>query len=165
MATNRRFMRCEPEAVFRALGDGWLYPAWVVGAARMREVTQSWPAPGGTLHHSVGTWPFLLNGTTTMLEWLPNRRSVMRARGWPIGEARVTVEVEPGRGGCMVSIHETPERGPGAMIPSFLSAPLLRWRNNETLRRLSYLAESDSLGRRDSVAEQPPGIKPPATEG
>jgi len=166
MATNRRLMRCAPEAVFRALSDGWLYPSWVVGAARMREVDTAWPASRSTLHHSVGTWPFLLNGTTTMLEWHPNRRAVMQARGWPIGEARVVVEVEAGHSGCLVSIHETPVHGPGAALPSFITGPLLRWRNSETLRRLSYLAESDSLGPRNmgpgSYGDATAQVKPPA---
>ena len=27
-----------PSAVWAVLADGWLYPVWVVGAARMREV-------------------------------------------------------------------------------------------------------------------------------
>lgn len=165
MVTNRRLMRCTPEAVFHALSDGWLYPAWVVGAARMRDVDATWPAAGAALHHSVGTWPFLLNGTTSMLEWRPNRRAVMQARGWPIGEARVIIEIEPANPGCLVTIHETPARGIGAAIPSFLTAPLLRWRNNETLRRLSYLAESDSLGRQNTVADTTPGVKPHDPEG
>ncbi|WP_336646614.1 SRPBCC family protein [Microbacterium sp. USHLN186] len=154
MATNRRYLRCAPEAVFRVLGDGWLYPAWVVAAARMREVDASWPAPDATLSHSVGTWPFLLNGTTDSVEWAPPHRAVMQAKGWPIGEARVVVEVEPAPGGCLVSIHETPVRGIGAAIPAFLTAPVIRWRNSETLRRLSYLAESDSLGSRGGHPER-----------
>lgn len=144
MATNRRRMRCTPEAVFRVLADGWLYPAWVVGASRMRDVEDGWPRPPVTLHHSVGTWPFLLNGTTSMTEWDPPRRAVMQARGWPIGEARVTVEAEPTGDGCVVTIEEHPEKGPGALLPRFLTAPMLRWRNNETLRRLSYLAQGGS---------------------
>ena len=85
MSKNRRFMRCAPEAVFEVLGNGWLYPAWVVGAARMRDVDAAWPAPHAKLAHSVGTWPFLLNGNTSMLEWRPPRRAVMQARGWPLG--------------------------------------------------------------------------------
>ena len=28
--------------VWAVLSDGWLYPCWVVGAARMREVESSW---------------------------------------------------------------------------------------------------------------------------
>ena len=80
----------------------------------------------------------------------------MQARGWPIGEAQVTVEVDKTHSGCLVSIHETPVRGPGAALPAFLTGPMLRWRNSETLRRLSYLAESDSLGPRVSTAVAAP---------
>ena len=101
-----------------------------------------------------------------MLEWHPNRRAVMQARGWPIGEARVVVEVEAGHSGCLVSIHETPVHGPGDALPSFITGPLLRWRNSETLRRLSYLAESDSLGPRNmgpgSYGDATAQVKPPA---
>ncbi|HTN54703.1 MAG TPA: SRPBCC family protein [Microbacterium sp.] len=144
MATNRRFMRCTPEAVFTVLGNGWLYPAWVVGAARMRDVDAAWPAPASTLEHSVGTWPFLLNGDTSMLEWRPPRRAVMQARGWPLGEAKVILDVERRDGGCEVRIREWAVKGAGAALPRFLTDPLLRWRNNETLRRLSYLSEGQS---------------------
>lgn len=31
-------------AVWDVLADGWLYPLWVVGAARMRDVDHGWPA-------------------------------------------------------------------------------------------------------------------------
>lgn len=144
MAKNQRFMRCAPEAVFEVLGNGWLYPAWVVGAARMRDVSAGWPAPESTLDHSVGTWPFLLNGDTSMLEWRPPRRAVMQARGWPLGEAKVILDVEPRDGGCEVRIREWAVKGAGAALPRFLTDPVLRWRNNETLRRLSYLSEGQS---------------------
>jgi hypothetical protein len=144
MATNRRFMRCAPEAVFEALGNGWLYPAWVVGAARMRDVDVAWPAEGARLQHSVGTWPFLLNGNTSMLEWRPPRRAVMQARGWPLGEAKVIIDVERLGSGCRVTIREGAVKGVGAALPRFVIDPLLRARNNETLRRLSYLSEGAS---------------------
>lgn len=144
MAKNRRFMRCAPEAVFEVLGNGWLYPAWVVGAARMRDVDTAWPAPQAKLDHSVGTWPFLLNGDTSMLEWRPPRRAVMQARGWPLGEAKVIIDVERQGDGCRVTIREWAVKGVGAALPRFLTDPVLRWRNNETLRRLSYLSEGET---------------------
>ena len=57
-------MTVSPEKVWEVLADGWLYPVWVVGASRMREVDDHWPAEGAKLHHSVGTWPALLDDTT-----------------------------------------------------------------------------------------------------
>jgi hypothetical protein len=141
MAENRQRMACDRESVFRVLADGWLYPVWVVGASRMREVAESWPAPGAKLHHSFGVWPVLIDDSTSVLEWDPPRRAVLQARGWPIGEARVTIEAATREDGCEVRIIERPASGPATLIPRFLIDPVLRWRNNETLRRLAYVAE------------------------
>lgn len=141
MATNTRAMACTPDDVFRVLGNGWLYPAWVVGASRMRDVDEAWPGPGAELHHSVGTWPALLDDTTVMEEWEPTSRAVLRARGWPVGEARVTIRVRRQGNGCLVRIDEEPVKGPATLLPRFLTTPMLRWRNAETLHRLAYLAE------------------------
>jgi hypothetical protein len=40
-----------------------------------------------------------------------------------------------------VTLEEHPVRGPGALVPKPLYAPLLTWRNVESLRRLAFLAE------------------------
>ncbi|MHC9044106.1 SRPBCC family protein [Microbacterium saperdae] len=141
MATNTRHLNCRPADVFAILADGWLYPSWVVGATRMREVDAEWPHPQAELHHSVGVWPFVLDDTTRSVEWVPMGRAVMIARGWPFGEAEVTIRVRTEDGGCVVRIDEEPLSGPARLIPRFLATPLLRVRNTETLRRLAYLAE------------------------
>ena len=55
MATaSVRLFDCTPDDVFAVLGDGWLYPVWVVGAARMRDVDPEWPAEGCLLYTSDG---------------------------------------------------------------------------------------------------------------
>ena len=59
VSINTRVMNATPDQVWEVLSDGWLYPLWVVGASRMREVDDAWPALGARLHHSVGTWPLL----------------------------------------------------------------------------------------------------------
>ncbi|MDQ0642987.1 SRPBCC family protein [Microbacterium murale] len=141
MSRNVRRMNCPPDAVFRVLADGWLYPSWVVGASRMRDVDAAWPQPGAKLHHSVGVWPALLDDTTSSVTWNPPRLMVMTARGWPIGEARVTIDVKPFGGGCLVRIQEEAVSGPAKAIPRVLTDVLLQWRNAETLHRLAYLAE------------------------
>lgn len=141
MSRNVRKMQCPPEAVFRVLADGWVYPGWVVGASRMRDVDDSWPEPGARLHHSVGVWPALLDDSTSSMSWNPPRQMVMTARGWPIGEARVTIDVKPIGDGCLVRIQEEAVKGPAKAIPAALGDVLLQWRNAETLHRLAYLAE------------------------
>ena len=141
MSRNVRALACAPQAVFEVLADGWLYPGWVVGASRMRDVDATWPAEGARLHHSVGVWPMLIDDETVSLEWRPPQRAVVRAKGWPIGEARVTIDVRPHGGGCLVRMQEEPVEGPGSWVPRFLTEPMLYVRNRETLHRLAYLAE------------------------
>ncbi len=141
MARNVRKLKCPPAAVFEVLANGWLYPSWVVGASRMREVEAEWPSPGTRLHHSVGTWPALINDSTTCVVWDPPNQAVFVARGWPIGEARITIDVKPYAGGCVVRMQEEAVSGPAAYIPRVFSDLLLYQRNAETLHRLAYLAE------------------------
>lgn len=141
MSRNVRVMHCSPEDVFRVLGNGWLYPSWVVGASRMREVDEAWPMVGARLHHSFGVWPVLIDDATVVEHYDPPRRMVTRPKGWPIGEARVSVDVKPRGNGCVVRIQEEAIAGPGRFVPSLVMDPLLHWRNTETLHRLAYLAE------------------------
>jgi hypothetical protein len=147
MAQNVRRLTCPPEAVFDVLADGWLYPVWVVGAMRMRDVDHRWPEPGARLHHSVGIWPIYLDDVTEAREWDPPRRAVFRAKGWPIGEAVVAIEAKPADGGCLVRIFEEAVEGPARFVPSFIRRPVLHVRNSETLRRLGYLAEGRWEGK------------------
>lgn len=141
MSVNVREMNCTPDAVFAVLADGWVFPTWVVGASRMRSVDDAWPREGSKLHHSFGVWPLVINDETTVLEWDPPHRMVMQPAGWPIGEARVTIEAKPRGAGCVVRITERPMKGPGALIPRPLTDPALYVRNVETLRRLAFIAE------------------------
>jgi len=144
MARNVRIFQCSPDAVWRVLSNGWLYPSWVVGASRMRRVDDAWPEAGATLQHSVGTWPALLDDETVVLECDRPHRLVLRAKGWPVGEARVTIDLKPRGKGTIVRIQEQAESGPARLIPRPIRDLLLYWRNTETLHRLAYLAEGMS---------------------
>jgi hypothetical protein len=141
MAVNYRLLTCEPKRVFDVLADGWLYPTWVVGASRMRGVDDDWPSIHSAIHHSVGVWPALLNDSTVMLEWNPPRHALLKARGWPAGEAHVAIDVKPRGDGCVVRITEDVVAGPARLVPRFLSDVAIHARNTETLHRLAYLAE------------------------
>ena len=144
MSINVREMQCTPDDVFAVLADGWLYPTWVVGASRMRDVDARWPAVGSRLQHSFGVWPALIDDETVVLEWDPPRLMVIQPHGWPIGEARVTIEAKPRRAGCVVRITETAVKGPGVLVPTAITDVGLHLRNIETLRRLAFVAEGKS---------------------
>jgi hypothetical protein len=141
MSETSRVMRCKPDDVFEVLKDGWDYGLWVVGAARIRKVDPGWPEAGARIHHSVGVWPLLLHDTTQSRGAEPPHRLRLRARAWPTGEAAIEFLVEPHDQGCVVTIREESASGPALLIPPFVEGPLLRWRNSETLRRLSFIAE------------------------
>ncbi len=144
VSTNTRLVHATPGQVWAVLADGWLYPLWVVGASRMREVDDHWPEPGSRLHHSVGTWPVLIDDTTEVIDAIPGVTLELRARAWPSGEAGVTLHLRPSGTGTEVVIEEDAESGPATLVPKLLRDPPLRWRNVEALRRLAYLAERRS---------------------
>jgi uncharacterized protein YndB with AHSA1/START domain len=141
VSENSRVLAATPDQVWRVLADGWLYPLWVVGATRMREVDDHWPALGARLHHSVGVWPAVLDDTTEVLESMAPALLRLRARAWPTGEAEVELRVEPADGGARITIVEDAVKGPACWVPGRLRNAQLTWRNTETLRRLAYLVE------------------------
>jgi uncharacterized protein YndB with AHSA1/START domain len=144
VVTIRRAIDATAEAVWKVLADGWLYPSWVVGASRMRDVDPAWPEVGAQLHHSVGSWPLLLDDTTTVLACIPHRELVLRARAWPMGEAEITLRLADRDGACEVVMAEEAVSGPGRLLPPSVLAAVLTPRNGESLRRLAYLAEGRS---------------------
>jgi hypothetical protein len=128
-------------AVWSVLGDGWLYPLWVVGATHMRDVDPHWPALGARLHHSVGLWPVQLSDTTVVRAVDEGRRLELEARAIPVGTARVALDLLPlGPHRCRISILEYAESGPGRLVPTALQAPFIRARNTESLHRLADIA-------------------------
>jgi uncharacterized protein YndB with AHSA1/START domain len=130
-----------PDEVWSVLADGWLYPLWVVGATRMREVEDAWPAEGARIHHSVGVWPLVIDDHTEVLEADEGRRLRLQARAWPGGEAEVILHLEPRGDGTVVTIEEDLVAGPARLMPTPARSLLLKIRNRETLRRLAWLAE------------------------
>lgn len=142
MSTKTRVMKATPQQVWDVLSDGWLYPVWVVGASRMREVEDDWPGAGAKLHHSVGVWPALLDDNTEVLEAAPPAVLRLRARGWPMGEADVVLRMVAHAEGCEVSITEDVVKGPGLLMPKALRDAQIGLRNVETLQRLAFIAEN-----------------------
>ena len=84
MTEVRGQVRASPERVFAELSDGWAYVGWVVGASDIADFTES-------------------------LTCEPDRLLRLRARGWPLGEAIVEIQLEPvGPSATEVTIREAP---------------------------------------------------------
>ena len=141
MSTTKRTVAATPDQVWSVLSDGWFYPLFVVGAARMREVDDTWPEVGARLHHSFGSWPLMIDDTTEVLEVEHGRRLLLLARGWPAGQAHVEILLEPEGTGTEVTLKEQATAGPGALVPKAVQDPQLHLRNVEALRRLAFLVE------------------------
>jgi len=142
----RRSTSATPAEVFAVLGNGWLFPSWVVGASRMRAVDDLWPAVGSRLHHSFGVWPAVIDDETVVLANEAPYRLVLQAKGWPVGEATVELRIDSWGEGSMVTITEDATKGPGLLIPAVVRQAVLALRNAETLRRLIWLAEGGANG-------------------
>ena len=141
MSSNTRLINATPGSVWAVLAHGWLDPTWVVGASRMRAVDAAWPQPGSKLHHSAGVWPAVIDDNTESLDCVPDRMLRLRARGWPLGEAEVTIDLEPKDDATLVEIRERAVAGPARLLPRPAQDVVLTARNAETLRRLAYIAE------------------------
>jgi uncharacterized protein YndB with AHSA1/START domain len=139
-------MQATPDQVWDVLSDGWLYPLWVVGASRMRDVDDGWPVPGTRLHHSVGSWPLLVDDVTECLEQVPGSRLVLHAHAWPAGRATVVIGLSPVGADTEVTMEEQATEGPAALVPRLVQDPMLAWRNVESLRRLAFLVERRQQG-------------------
>ncbi|WP_338749109.1 SRPBCC family protein [Janibacter alittae] len=141
MPENSIVIDAPPGAVWEVLADGWLFPLWVVGACRIRDVEPSWPAAGSRIHHSVGVWPGVIDDDTEVLASEEATALRLRARAWPMGEAEVLITVAPSGRQSEVTIVEEVVSGPGRLVPAVVMGIGISWRNKETLRRLELLVE------------------------
>lgn len=128
-----------PERVWAVLADPHSYADWVVGARRIRAADETWPASGAMLHHELAAG---IEDSTTVLESDEGKRLVLRARARPAGIAEVVMTVEPNGDGSKVRMEEKAVSGPASLIPEIVLAPLVKARNEESLRRLGELARS-----------------------
>jgi hypothetical protein len=143
-----RDVHAPASAVWQVLCDGWTYANWVVGASRVRQVEAQWPAPGTRIHHAVGPWPLLIQDHTVSLASTPERELALQARGWPLGEARVVLGIEPtGEERCRITISEDATAGPGLLAPRPVRQALIAPRNKEALYRLALIAEGRHANR------------------
>lgn len=140
MASNERFMPVPPEAVWDALVDAHGFGYWVVGSSEIRDVDETWPAPGSRFHHTVGIRPLRVSDDTESLEARRPTLLRMRAKARPVGTAQVTLTLAPQRGGTRVRMTEHPDGLTAWLSLNPLVQLLLKGRNAESLMRLEELA-------------------------
>src|SRR6476469_9101149 len=135
MAENEIEIDAPPERVWDVLAQPESYDEWVVGAQKVRDADETWPAPGSALHHRTGVGPLTVDDETRVVEADPPRRLVLRAKAKSLGEFQVEVELEQGPAGTTtVRMHEKAVEGAAAHVPG--SDIAIKARNTISLRRL-----------------------------
>ena len=141
MAIVQRTIQAPPERVFAVLADGWTYSDWVVGTVHIRDVDETWPAPGSKLHHKAGPWPLSLHDSSTVVSMVLDRELLLKAGLWPLGQACVRILLEPlGASATRVTMEEDFEAGPLLALRNKINDLVLHRRNIESLRRLADIA-------------------------
>ncbi len=141
MARNETDIEASPERIWAVLSDPGCYPHWVVGAKDIRAADAGFPAPGTRFHHKVGFGPLELRDHTEVLDAHPPYRLELRAKGRPLGTARVVLLVEPRGSASHVVLIEDAGDPLTRLVFNPLTHLLVRGRNVESLRRLKALAE------------------------
>ncbi len=108
MGLSERVIDRTPEGVWDVVSDGWLHPLWMVGATAIHQVDDAWPAAGSRILHETGFWPVAVRETTEVLAAEPARRIGYRVKSWLLGEAEITLTLEPVRGG-LPGHHRPPD--------------------------------------------------------
>jgi Polyketide cyclase / dehydrase and lipid transport len=140
MAQRSKIISASPDRVFAVLADGWSYASWVVGASHIRAVDEGWPAVGTRIHHQVGPWPLHLKDVTWVYAVVPGRMLEVHARAWPLGEARVRLDLEPVDAETRVTLAYDLIAGVGRLVPQPVQSVLLGPRSAEMLGRLDDIA-------------------------
>jgi uncharacterized protein YndB with AHSA1/START domain len=141
MAHNEIDIDAPPDAVFDVLSDPRSYARWVVGSRAIRAADAEWPATGTVFDHAQGIGPVYLKDSTFVLESRRPTLLRLRVQARPVSVAHVTLRLSPNGAGTHVEMEEGPADLFSWLTMNPLTAPLMRLRNAESLRRLKRLAE------------------------
>jgi len=133
-------MPVPPQAVWDALADPAGYGYWVVGSKEIRDAEPGFPAPGTKFHHTIGFGPLTLQDHTEVIEAVEPRFLWLRAKGRPLGTAKVILRMTPLDGGTSVEIEEDPDGAYSLLRLNPLLQIATKVRNAESLMRLEELA-------------------------
>ncbi len=159
MAHNEIHIDAPPERVFAVLSEPRSFARWVVGSREIRRADPDWPAVGTVFDHTVGIWPIVLSDHSQVMECEAPRLLRLLVKARPLSRADVTLRLRPVGKGTRVSMDEIAADARSRLLFNPFTDPLVRLRNNASLRRLRALSEgtepipSGFLPPRDSGAE------------
>jgi uncharacterized protein YndB with AHSA1/START domain len=160
MAHNEIDVHAPPEAVFDVLADPRSFARWVVGSRRIRRVDQDWPAPGTCFDHAVGIGPLAVKDSSCVEASERPRLLRLLVMVRPISKAHVTLRLLPEPGGTRLTMDEHAADARSRLLFNRLTDPLVKLRNQESLRRLKAMAEG-----REPLPDGPLPLRGSTAEG
>ncbi|MCU1353724.1 MAG: Polyketide cyclase/dehydrase [Acidimicrobiales bacterium] len=144
MSIVSRYALVPIEEAWAAVVDPTTYPEWLVGARKIRDIDDGWPAVGSRFHHRVGlAGPLSVADTTEVLAIEEPHRLTLEARARPFGRAKVDFRLatetgDDGRTRTRITVDEV-ALGAVATVQPVLD-PVIDARNRASLNALvAYL--------------------------
>ncbi len=141
MAYTSRTLAAPRAAVWDVLIDPRTYPGWLIGAADIRDVDDTWPAVGSRFHHRVGIGWLSIPDHSRVLELDPGRRLRLGVKARPFVSAVVTIVLVSDATGTAVAIEEEPKLRTIGNVVRPVMDPTIHLRNHRSLRRLDRIVQ------------------------
>ncbi|MDP1795496.1 MAG: hypothetical protein Q8K63_15260 [Acidimicrobiales bacterium] len=136
---TRQRVEAPRDDVFNLLADPRTYPDWLVGAQRIRDVDDEFPAEGTKFEHSVGpTEATTVDDNTEVIETHGHRQLMLEVHAGPF-KGEVEFDLRKRGEATEVVMREKPI-GPAALLTPFIR-PILALRNQRSMRQLAYIAQ------------------------
>jgi polyketide cyclase/dehydrase/lipid transport protein len=141
MAHNEIRIEVAPERVFAVLSEPRSFARWVVGSREVRRADSDWPAVGSVFDHTIGIWPMVLSDHSEVVECEAPGLLKLLVKARPFSRAYVTLRLHAAGTGTQVMMDEVAADTRSRLVFNPLTDPLVRLRNNISLRRLKALSE------------------------
>ncbi len=145
MAYTSRTLAAPRDAVWEVLIDPTTYPDWLIGAADIRDVDDTWPQVGSRFHHRVGIGWLSLPDHSEVMAIDHGRLLRLAVRARPFVSAVATFTLVSDLTGTVVSLEEEPRVPAVADVVRPMMDPSIHVRNHRSLRRLARLVEGGAV--------------------
>lgn len=141
MASNERIIGAPIDSVWAALINPHTYPEWLLGADKILDLDDHWPAVGARFHHRVGFGPIKIDDTTSIIAINPPSQLVLEVRATPLVKAVVTFSLQPQGSMTKVQLIEEPaHRIIGNLVRPVMD-PMTHMRNKASLSDFAHMLE------------------------
>ncbi|SRR6056297_99385 len=139
MAFTSRIIDAPVRVVWDVLIDPRTYPDWLVGAADVHDLDESWPAIGSRFHHRVGLGWLSLPDHSEVEDVIEPELLQLGVRARPFVSATATFRLVGQGNTTVVTLQEEPKvRTIGNLVRPLMD-PSIHVRNHRSLRRLDRI--------------------------